>query len=54
MFVPPGMDQLERMPECLPKARGVVAHDRQAAALFRSIHRESGDDDVPSGLQGLL
>jgi hypothetical protein len=38
--------------ERLPKARSVITHDRQAAALFGSLQCESGDDGVSSDFQG--
>jgi hypothetical protein len=50
MFVPKGMDQLERISECSPEARSVITHDRQTAAPFRTIQRERSDNGVSSDL----
>jgi hypothetical protein len=52
MLVQSGMHQLEPVPERLPEARGIVTHDRQTAAPFRAIQRESADDGVAADLQG--
>ena len=51
MYMPQGIDQLERMSDGLPKAGGVIAHDRKTAAPFGAIRREGGDNGETSNLQ---
>ena len=48
------INKLERPTQRLAKAHRIVAHDRKAAASFRSIERKSRNDCVPSDLQGPL
>ena len=43
--------QLERGAERPAQARAVIAGDRQAAALFRPVEREGGDDGVRADFQ---
>src|SRR6266508_846087 len=47
VLVPLRVHQLEGGAERPPQARAVIAGDRQAAALFRAVEREGGDDGVP-------
>src|SRR4051812_36761304 len=51
VLVPLRVDQLERGAKRSPQARAVIAGDRQAAALFRPVEREGGDDGVPADFQ---
>jgi hypothetical protein len=51
MLVPLRLQQPERGAERPRQARTVIAGDRQPAALFRTVQRESGDDRVSSGFQ---
>src|SRR2546429_9926912 len=54
VFVPLRMHQLERGAERLSQARAVIAGDRQAAAFFRAVEPEGGDDGVPADFQAAL
>src|SRR5258708_1158971 len=49
--MPSSVNEFERAPEGLAKARSIVAHYGQAAAPFWPIQGEGGNDGVPSGLQ---
>ena len=51
MLVPSGVNQPKSGTERLPETRGVVTRDGQAAAFFRAIQRESGDDGVSASFQ---
>ena len=53
MFVRPCVDKLESGAERPREARAVIARNRQAAALFRSVQRERGNDRMSSRLHAL-
>ena len=52
--MPPSVYDLERATECLAEGRGIVSHDRQAAASFWPIECEGRNDGVPADLYGSL
>src|SRR6185312_5716733 len=51
VFVPLGVNRQKPGTERLREARCVVTRDRQTAAFFRAIERESRDDGVSAGFQ---